>query len=92
MVLLHGYVVRPTGGDASHQNATVERPHQTIGHSLRTMLHGAGLPFKFWNYAFHHYIMLHNAMPRGDRVVPVVRAGGGQFHTSGTCVPLDVGS
>jgi hypothetical protein len=31
LVLLHGYVVRPMGGDASHQNAPGERPHQTIG-------------------------------------------------------------
>jgi hypothetical protein len=76
LILLHGYVARPTGGDASHQNAPVERPHQTIGHSLRTMLYGAGLPFKFCPYAFHHYIMLHNVMPHGDRGVPVIRAGG----------------
>jgi hypothetical protein len=80
LVLLHGYVFRTTGGDASHQNAPDERPHQTIGHSLRTMLHGAGLTFKFWPCAFHHYIMLHNVMPHGNRGVPVIRAGGPVPH------------
>jgi hypothetical protein len=59
-----------------------ERPHQTIGQSLRTMLHGAGLPFKLWPYAFHHYIMLYNLMPHGNRGVPVIRAGA-------TTPPLD---
>lgn len=76
LVLHHGYVTRPTGGDASHQNAPGERPHQTIGHALRTMLHGAGLPFSYWPYAFDHAIMLHNIMPHGPKGVPVVRAGG----------------
>jgi hypothetical protein len=88
LVLLHGYVVRLPGGGASHQNAPAERPHQTIGHSLRTMLHGAGLPFKLWTYAFHHYIMLHNDMSHGNCDVPVISAGGpfphlGYLHTFG---------
>jgi hypothetical protein len=46
LVLLHGYVVTPTGGDALHQNDPGERPHQTIGYALRTMLHNNGIPFK----------------------------------------------
>jgi hypothetical protein len=80
LVLLRGYVFRPTGGDASHQNAPAERPHQTIGHSLRTMLHGASLPFKLWPYYFHHYIMLLNVMPHGNLGVPGMRAGGPVPH------------
>jgi hypothetical protein len=83
LFLLHGYVFQSTGGDASHQNFPAERPHKTIGHSLRTMLHEAGIPFKFWPYAFHHHIMMYNVMPHGDHGVPVIRAGGGLF-TSGT--------
>jgi hypothetical protein len=80
LVLLHGYVARPTGGDDSHQNSPAERPHKTIGHSLRTMLHGTGLPFKLWHYAFHHNIVLHSVMPHGNRGVPVIRAGGPVPH------------
>jgi hypothetical protein len=76
IILHHGYVVRPTGGDASYQNAPGERPHQTIGYALRTMLHGAGLSFSHWPYDFDHDIMLHNIMPHGPKGAPVVRAGG----------------
>jgi hypothetical protein len=65
LVLLHEYGVRPTGGDILHQNDPAKRPHQTTGHSLRTMIHGKGLTFKFWQYSFHHYIMLHNIMHLG---------------------------
>jgi hypothetical protein len=44
------------------------------------MFHGVGLPFKFWPYAFHHYIMLHNVMPHGNQGIHVVRAGGPVPH------------
>jgi hypothetical protein len=68
--------VRPTGGDTSHQNAPGECPHQTIGYALRTMLHGDGVPFKYWPFAFRHSIMFHNALRRGSRGVPNERNGG----------------
>jgi hypothetical protein len=54
LVLVHRYVVSTTGGDTSHQNAPCEHPHQTIGYTLRTMLHGDGLSFKYWSFAFKH--------------------------------------
>ncbi|KAI2490688.1 Reverse transcriptase (RNA-dependent DNA polymerase) [Fragilaria crotonensis] len=43
-----GYVVELTGPDSSHQNGPGERPHQTIGDALRTMLSGANLQPNFW--------------------------------------------
>jgi hypothetical protein len=45
IIIHHGYVIRPKGGDASYQNVPGEQPHQTIGYALHTMLHGAGIPF-----------------------------------------------
>ncbi|KAI2495082.1 hypothetical protein MHU86_19437 [Fragilaria crotonensis] len=50
-----------------HQNGPGERPHQTIGDALRTMLSGADLRPNFWPYAFYHYIRLYNFVPHGDR-------------------------
>jgi hypothetical protein len=43
---------------------------------VRTILHGAGLPFSHWPYAFDHALMLHNFMPRGPKGVHAVRTGG----------------
>ena len=34
LFLKHGYEIRPTTPDASHENALVERPHQTIGDAM----------------------------------------------------------
>ena len=62
-----GYVVELTGPDASHQNGPGERPHQTIGDALRTMLAGANLQPSFWPYAFYHYLRLYNCIPHGPR-------------------------
>ena len=62
-----GYAVELTGPDASHQNGPGERPHQTIGDALRTMLTGANLQPSFWPYAFYHYLRLYNCIPHGSR-------------------------
>ena len=62
-----GYAVELTGPDSSHQNGPGERPHQTIGDALRTMLSGANLQPNFWPYAFYHYIRLYNFVPHGER-------------------------
>jgi hypothetical protein len=48
-------------------NGLGERPHSTIGDALRSMLHSCGLPLKYWNFAFYHYIRLYNLVPHGDR-------------------------
>jgi hypothetical protein len=74
----HGYDIRPTAPDSSFQNAPGERPHQDIGTSLRVMLHGASLPNKFWPFAFYYHLRIHRFLPRGSRVVPHTRAGGGR--------------
>jgi hypothetical protein len=62
-----GYTVELTGPDSSHQNGPGERPHQTIGDALRSMLSGANLQSSFWPYAFYHYIRLYNFVPHGTR-------------------------
>ena len=51
-----GYIVLPTGGDASHQNGPVEHAHRTISQSVEAVLIRAGLDVKFWPYVFHHVI------------------------------------
>ena len=62
-----GYAVEPTAPDSSHQNGPGERPHHTIGDALRAILGGAGLPAKFWPYAFHHYLWLYNVTVHRDQ-------------------------
>ena len=62
-----GYTVEVTGPDSSHQNGPGERPHQTIGDALRSMLSGANLQASFWPYAFYHYLRLYNFVPHGTR-------------------------
>ena len=65
----HGYRVKTTATNASSQNGLGERPHRTIADGVRTMLHGAGLPLKFWPYAFHHFIRMYNFTPHGESLV-----------------------
>ena len=62
-----GYDVQATAPNSSSSNGPGERPHQTIADSIRTMLLGAGLPPKFWPYAFHHTLRLYNLSPHGTR-------------------------
>jgi len=47
-----GYEIRVTGTGAHHQNGLVECANQTMHKAIRVMLIGAGLPVKFWPYAF----------------------------------------
>jgi hypothetical protein len=37
-----------------------EQPHQMIANAMQSMLVGAGVPAKFWPYAFWHYLRVHN--------------------------------
>ena len=61
-----GYAVQLTALDSSSENGAVERPHRTIANGLRAMLHGSGLPLKFWPYALQHFVLLNNCVPHGD--------------------------
>jgi len=62
-----GYEIRVTGTGAHHQNGLVERANQTMDKAIRAMLIGAGLPVKFWPYAFRHFLCIKNsALPRQD--------------------------
>ena len=58
----HGYAIRPTGADASHQNGPVERSHRYVGDAVRAFLSGANLDVKFWPYAFYHHLCISNAL------------------------------
>jgi len=75
--LIHtfGYVIFPTGADASHQNGPVERAHRTLGDTMRALLTGANLDIKFWPYAFYHALRLSNALPhKGETMSPTEKA------------------
>jgi hypothetical protein len=74
----HDYIVRPTAPDSSFQNAPGERPHSTItiANTLRTMLHGAGLPNKFWPFTFNHYLLINRFLRHSDRGIPHTHDGG----------------
>ena len=70
-----GYQIFPTGADASHQNAPVERAHRTLANSIRALLTGSALHIKFWPYAFYHALRLTNAFPTaGNTASPVFKA------------------
>ena len=58
-----GYSIYPTGADSSNQNGPVERGHQTLANTIRTLLIGANLDIKFWPYAFYHALRMSNAFP-----------------------------
>ena len=61
-----GYIINPTGADASCQNGPAERGHRTIADTIRALLTGAQLSLKFWPYAFYHALRIHNALPSRD--------------------------
>ncbi len=67
-----GYKVEVTGPDSSSEIGAVERPHRIIADGVRTMLHAAGLPYKFWPYALTHFVLIANCIPRGDRKEPPI--------------------
>ena len=62
-----GYEIQVAGAGAHHQNGLVQRANQTMYKAIRAMLIGAGLPVKFWPYAFRHFLRIKNsALPRQD--------------------------
>ena len=78
-----GYELFPTGADASHQNAQVERAHRTLSNSMRALLSGANLDVKFWPYAFYHSMRLSNAFPEpGESASPIEKATGHRENLS----------
>jgi hypothetical protein len=56
----HGYDVQLPGANASHQYGRAKRPHQSIGHAMRTLLEGSSLPALFWPFAFYHFLRRSN--------------------------------
>eukprot|EP00957_Ditylum_brightwellii_P202676 15331261-Ditylum_brightwellii.AAC.1 len=67
MLTKHGYNIRPTDPNASHQNSLAERPQKTIGDAIRLMLEGTGLHEKFWSYALYHYAEVLSYLPHHGR-------------------------
>eukprot|EP00957_Ditylum_brightwellii_P002262 174189-Ditylum_brightwellii.AAC.1 len=63
----HGYDIRPTSPNTSHQSSPGERPHETIGDAVRSMLEGSGLPEKFWSHALYNYAEIHSYLPHCKR-------------------------
>jgi hypothetical protein len=61
----HTYTPRPMAPDLSHQNGPVEKPHQYIGATLRSMLKGPGLLDNLWNYTFYHVMFFDQFLPHG---------------------------
>ena len=62
-----GYEVEVTPPDTSSANGQAERPHRTIADGIRTMLHAANLPLKFWPYALRYFVLIHNMLRHGGR-------------------------
>ena len=62
LVQQHGYIIDPTGSDAVSENAAAERPHDTLGGMVCSLLYLAGLPPKFWADALLHAVYLRNRM------------------------------
>eukprot|EP00957_Ditylum_brightwellii_P065328 4955039-Ditylum_brightwellii.AAC.1 len=63
----HGYDIRPTAHDASHQNSPAEQLHEVIGDVIRLMLEGVGLPEKTWIHVLYHYAEIHSYLPDHSR-------------------------
>ena len=62
-----GYEVEVTTPDSSNEIGMVERPHRTIADAVRTMLHAADLPPKFWPYALRYWLLISDCVPHGSR-------------------------
>ena len=65
----HGFSIRLTAPESSHQNSPAERPHQIIGNAIRSMLHGANMPLNLWHYAFNHLLRIHSYIPHAGQTV-----------------------
>jgi len=64
-----GYEIRPTGADASNQNAPVERGHLVVANAIQAILLGTDLLIKFWPHAFHFWLRIDNSMASQDQLV-----------------------
>ena len=64
LFLHHGYAIETTSSYASSQNGSMECPHSTIGHALQCMLHGTSLDYKYWPFAFTHFLRINAIMPK----------------------------
>jgi len=86
-----GYDIRPTGADASIQNAPVEGGHLVVANAIRALLLGANLPIKFWPHAFHFWSRIDNSMASRDQLVPPTISPLARKMTSLPYTHLDAG-
>ena len=63
MIGKEGFVVEPTGSDASAQNGLCERPNRTFGQMMRCILHSADLGPEYWSFALLHAVYVKNRLP-----------------------------
>ena len=62
----HGFTIRLTGSDSSHQLGPVERTYRTVANSIRAKLIGADIDTQFWPYCFDYTFCLLNANSCAD--------------------------
>ena len=56
-----------TGTEGHHENGVIESANGTVDSGIRNLLHGAGLPIRFWPFAFNQYLLIKNAaLPRRE--------------------------
>jgi hypothetical protein len=49
------------------------------------MLHGAGMDYKYWPWAFAHCLVLHHVLPHVGRGIPMVQIGGRHIDIANLC-------
>eukprot|EP00957_Ditylum_brightwellii_P159179 12115315-Ditylum_brightwellii.AAC.1 len=54
LLMKHGDEIQPTAPDAFHQNPPAERPHETIGDTIQSMLEGTDLLETFLSHVLYH--------------------------------------
>ena len=62
MIAECGFSLEETGADTSSQNGMAERPNNTFGEMMRTMLKSAELGPEFWSFALIYAAYLKNRM------------------------------
>ena len=71
------YIVKPTGLDCPSQNGAAKINNDKLAVKVRTLLHGSGLPAKFWSATLLHSAYLHNRLvqsaTKNDTVQSMVR-------------------
>ena len=68
------YVIDDIAPDSSSENGAVEVAKRDIGASLRSLLKGADMSFKYWPYAFRHMIVIEKYVTPSNKDVNHIEA------------------